>query len=859
MHMRKKRFKRSLSIILALMMLFTTMPALAFAESGADGVQVTESEPAVSAVDPKKATEAAGKISDAIKALSGDTADLSKLESFFTRFGGLTSAATGVIGLLQLAGIIKDPTTVALNQILDTVKDIQTQINLLDAKLDDITQRLDSIAVSQEEKSRAANAISMQGYWNGFNTDYTEKLDDLMNIYQAKINEGIKVWWDQRPDEGVWVLYTADKHELTYSSAPYSDGIPAQADNGEAVSDGYSFDIPKDLLTGASSGSFNINTYRTNFVKSMSDRILDLAERGQLHAGDEFYTSWNAMRSGQKQEAADRYAEEILNTVVYHIACDRMSKDNQWVVEVTNAYKNYCNNVLKLNSGISAFLNYIYLTHGFEGEVKEDIEKFCNGMVAQAGVYGQFALSCAGQDNMQSLADRQILQNYFVDTVLKLSEVKKKALTGHDNYCYITGTLVERATVSASATTTSHLHSDMCATFYGLSSTDWTATVPSIVDNVYSQVIFHQYQVLPEDASSFAAYLHKYGAFGSDDNTVLMTRYVGGREFAFNEGIRMKADSEFGDSDYFVNWDYYNIDVGTGSDVEQKYYHVHDKVLYDAFDMNTGAVSVNEMAGARAYYGESHGAWITDEAWNFYTDGIYQGCYQRGDLFDDFYREHRYKIDFSVLEQKPVKDLSSDDPDDPFLAYGAPSLTEEVSDQASPVHEDKDTPISAVVLESRTFTYTGNAIKPYVKVKAGSKTVPMDSFTIAYSENREIGIGTITVKGTGDYSGTIIESFEIVPKGTSISKAKNKNGTAAIKWKKQSAKMPAERISGYQIRYSTKKSMKGAKKVTVKGYNKTSVKIRKLKKNKKYYFQIRTYSNTKKGKVYSKWSKTKKR
>ena len=100
----------------------------------------------------------------------------------------------------------------------------------------------------------------------------------------------------------------------------------------------------------------------------------------------------------------------------------------------------------------------------------------------------------------------------------------------------------------------------------------------------------------------------------------------------------------------------------------------------------------------------------------------------------------------------------------------------------------------------------------------------------------------------------ITKSFKIVPKGTTLKTVRKKGTKATVKWKKQSAKMPSDRIDGYQIRYSTKSSMKNAKTVTVKGYEKTSKKIKKLKKNKKYYFQIRTYMKVGEETIYSKWS-----
>jgi hypothetical protein len=79
-----------------------------------------------------------------------------------------------------------------------------------------------------------------------------------------------------------------------------------------------------------------------------------------------------------------------------------------------------------------------------------------------------------------------------------------------------------------------------------------------------------------------------------------------------------------------------------------------------------------------------------------------------------------------------------------------------------------------------------------------------------------------------------------------------------VEWKKQSQKMSASRISGYQIQLSTDKNFsKNVKKATVAGYKKTSKKISGLKSGKKYYVRIRTYKKTGGTNLYSDWSKVK--
>ena len=61
-----------------------------------------------------------------------------------------------------------------------------------------------------------------------------------------------------------------------------------------------------------------------------------------------------------------------------------------------------------------------------------------------------------------------------------------------------------------------------------------------------------------------------------------------------------------------------------------------------------------------------------------------------------------------------------------------------------------------------------------------------------------------------------------------------------MKWKKQSEKMAATRITGYEIQYSTNKKFTSVKKATVKGYGATSKKITGLKAKTTYYVRIRT-------------------
>ena len=164
-----------------------------------------------------------------------------------------------------------------------------------------------------------------------------------------------------------------------------------------------------------------------------------------------------------------------------------------------------------------------------------------------------------------------------------------------------------------------------------------------------------------------------------------------------------------------------------------------------------------------------------------------------------------------------------------------------------------------IVLSPSSYTYNGKYKAPAVRVKNGSVTLKNGTdYTYTVKKGKNIGKYAVTIKGKGKYTGTETAYYTINPKGTSLKSVKKGKKQFTAKWSKQSAKMPKARITGYQIRYSTKSSMASAKSKTVKGYSKTSLTVKKLSSKKTYYVQVRTYTKVGKTTHYSAWSKVKK-
>jgi hypothetical protein len=152
-------------------------------------------------------------------------------------------------------------------------------------------------------------------------------------------------------------------------------------------------------------------------------------------------------------------------------------------------------------------------------------------------------------------------------------------------------------------------------------------------------------------------------------------------------------------------------------------------------------------------------------------------------------------------------------------------------------------------LAKTSYTYDGKSKKPSVSAKG---LVSGKDYTVSYKNNINVGTATVVITGKGNYTGTRTLKFDIVPKGTSLSKLTKASKAFTVKWKKQTTQ-----TTGYQIRYSKKKDMSSVKTVTISKNKTVSKKVTKLKKKTTYYVQVRTYKKVGSKNYYSAWSKTK--
>ena len=112
----------------------------------------------------------------------------------------------------------------------------------------------------------------------------------------------------------------------------------------------------------------------------------------------------------------------------------------------------------------------------------------------------------------------------------------------------------------------------------------------------------------------------------------------------------------------------------------------------------------------------------------------------------------------------------------------------------------------------------------------------------------------MTIKGKGNYTGTITKTFTIKPKTATLKTATSpKTKQLKATWAKDTT------ATGYQIQYSTNSKFKSGNKTKTITKNKTtSATLTGLTKGKTYYVKVRAYKTVGKTKVYGAYSTVKK-
>lgn len=155
---------------------------------------------------------------------------------------------------------------------------------------------------------------------------------------------------------------------------------------------------------------------------------------------------------------------------------------------------------------------------------------------------------------------------------------------------------------------------------------------------------------------------------------------------------------------------------------------------------------------------------------------------------------------------------------------------------------------ATVTVQTEAYVYDGKRKTPAVSVNyKGTALKAGVDYTVTYGSNRKIGLGTVKIKGIGDYTGEKEKTFEIQPKKVTGLKQSTPYETSKVTmtWTKQSD------VSGYVVYRATSKNGKYEliKKVTTNKFTHSG-----LKAGLKYYYKVRAVKTVGKKNIYGEYS-----
>lgn len=82
--------------------------------------------------------------------------------------------------------------------------------------------------------------------------------------------------------------------------------------------------------------------------------------------------------------------------------------------------------------------------------------------------------------------------------------------------------------------------------------------------------------------------------------------------------------------------------------------------------------------------------------------------------------------------------------------------------KSTPVVVEKNIGDCTVIVSTPTNYFRGTRIKPVVTVKDGNTVVDPSNYKLSYTDNLSVGTGKVTVTGRNEYTGTTVQTFEII-------------------------------------------------------------------------------------------------
>ena len=647
-------FKKFFCIILACLMCFTIIVPIASAESlSAEPVTVEYMESAM-----QRISDAAS----AIKELEYAAGISSAFDDFMKTVGYASTALTainGSVNFLKLIGVIEDPVSGGINNILTQMTAVNDKLADMDNKLNSLSNQMTQMQASEEFHFRGTKALSLNEVWRDFEYRYMESgMDKYMSEFEGYLSAGVKEWCLNKKEESRQ-LADIDNEQIILVYTPNSDGVPMLQ---------YSIknSVPGNLPEGSSyviiksaclpeNFEFTADKYTENLKNDFAKRITDALnnENYDYFESNNFPIFTKAGAASVTTEKINAVAADAANVLVYRIGAAQIALHSAFAEEATRSFDNYCLHLLTVNDGVDSVLKNQYLTHAFEFEIKEELTSFLNRMMLKTGIYGTFITNILGMSD--TVTDSRKLQatSTFCKSTEGLEQIKNNCLTGKDRYCYLVNAELKYTQASVSQKTLIHTErinrdrenykyynaGKITVSAIGLG--DEKYTLPGdvnallIIETLQNNGSFN-------DMSIFEYFNSKLGkGLVGGYYDCLLTSYGTEENLPLDGSVLMKPYNIIGnDFNGLSSFKLTSNEKNYPDDADPDYIVYHKKLCGSVYNMKTRKLITNSVLLATAIYGQTHSYWFKDEA------AFFAGPFDQTNVISNVFSSNNGKYDY---------------------------------------------------------------------------------------------------------------------------------------------------------------------------------------------------------------------
>lgn len=618
----------------------------------------TLSEQAKHLAEVEEARKAAEAAANSWTALAGNILGTSM--SVIRNISSIIGLVNGTVTMLKSLGIINDRNNVYDN-ILEGIDSIQISVDEIDRNVDKIQETLVAefseldLKFQEQEYNHYKDdvwshfytdaVVPLAAYQNEYNDDVRWLLVSYIEQWQSNSDcpTGLRALYGEDGNGGYMQVYSANNMNDVGEKLPRApkvsiDSIPVE----------YSVTLPSEYISNNFDELTALNSENCVdlLTRALEKGIYEAAESNELEAYGGFETVWKYLSEDEKYETAKEFAADLADSLAFTCAYNA-ANERKFASNVKSAYENFVkwlNGADSLTSPLYAQFKMLSLTHGFEGEISEEIETVLVYLSLMDMNFATFAQTVISLSKAHGESDCETIDSLWSESESNLIKEAAAFLTGNPNYCYPLGKAIEyrNINVSSSVSFTYGQWEDRGAglsnvyTYHDIySSTPWIvydadsdysadAATAAAEKNASNNKLMNTMISAKDTALIYAMYEasgseNSFSQYLAENNVIIdsekaadsLVTSVNTGSLDLGKGVRMKAFLPTGMSEYISDGATYAVSTGI-KDFDNKCYRVHDQATGGLFDMNSGSFSENNVLAARAFYGEDNSLYMDE-------------------------------------------------------------------------------------------------------------------------------------------------------------------------------------------------------------------------------------------------------